>query len=180
VGTPLALPALTRTGHLETAYRLLLNRDCPGWLYQVDNGATTIWERWDAVRPDGGKWSGNREEAGLAAMISFNHYAYGAVVAWLYNAIAGLNLDMTKDLGEQLTLVPLPGGSLKWARSHIGTPYGRFAVGWKCSEGGLSIKAEVPAGTSAVFTTPSGWRSRDFGASTRLASGHHALHLEAV
>ena len=180
VGTPLVLPALTRTGQLETAYRLLLNRDCPGWLYQVDNGATTIWERWDAVRPDGGKWSGNRDEAGLAAMISFNHYAYGAVVAWLYNAIAGLNVDMTKDPGEQLTLAPLPGGSLKWARSHIGTPYGRFAVAWERSEKELSIKAEVPAGASAAFATPSGWRSRDFGTSTRLASGRHALHLEAA
>ena len=176
VGTPLVLPALTRTGRLETAYRLLLNRDCPGWLYQVEKGATTIWERWDAVRPDGGKWSGNREEAGLAAMISFNHYAYGAVAAWLYNAIAGLNIDMTKEPGEQLVLAPLPGGGLTWARGDVETPFGRFGCAWRLSGQALAIDAVVPAGATARLFLPPIVRGGD--APSSLSSGSHKFRFE--
>ena len=179
VGTPLVLPALKRTGQMETAYRLLLNRECPGWLYQVEHGATTIWERWDAVRPDGGKWSGNREEAGLAAMISFNHYAYGAVTAWLYDTIAGLNVDMTREPGGQLTIAPIPGGGLSWARGDIETPYGRLASEWHAPQKKLEIRVTVPAGATAQLVVPRGWHAHDARPSFRLPSGMYSFALEA-
>ena len=85
LGTPLVLPALTRTGHLAEAYLMLLRHELPSWLYQVDRGATTVWERWDAIRADGSIHDGVMHMPnGDSQMLSFNHYAYGAVVDWVY------------------------------------------------------------------------------------------------
>ncbi len=174
VGTPLVLPALSRTGQLETAYRLLLNRECPGWLYQVDKGATTIWERWNAVMPDPEPGQAPLAAPDMSAMISFNHYAYGAVAAWFYNAIAGLNVDMTKEPGEQLTIAPMPGGGLTWAKASLETVYGRLAVEWEIVDRKLDVSVEVPGGAVAAFTVPSGWRGD---APSRIGSGSHAFQL---
>jgi len=175
VGTPLVLPALTRTGQAETAYRLLLNRDCPGWLYQVEKGATTIWERWDAVVPD----SPLRPEksSDLSSMISFNHYAYGAVVEWFYNTIAGLNIDLSKPPGEHFRLAPLPGGGLAWARGEIETPYGSLAVAWRRSSETLDVEAIVPPGASASLVGPPGYRSSEFDDKVDLGSGRHTFRF---
>ena len=82
VGTPLICDALTAPGHLDVAYRLLLQTGCPSWLYAVTMGATTVWERWDAMLPDGTINPGQ--------MTSFNHYALGAVADWLHRTVAGL------------------------------------------------------------------------------------------
>jgi alpha-L-rhamnosidase len=172
VGTPLVLPALSRSGQLETAYRLLLNRECPGWLYQVDKGATTIWERWNAVMPDPEPGEAPLAENEMSTMISFNHYAYGAVAAWFYNAIAGLNVDMTKAPGEQLTIAPMPGGGLTWAKASLETVYGLLAVDWKIDSGKLGVHVVVPAGAVATFAVPAGWRAD---APARLGSGTHAF-----
>ena len=81
-GTPYVTDALSRTGHLDTAYALLLETGCPSFLYPVTMGATTIWERWDAIRPDG---TLNRP-----GMTSLNHYALGAVADWMHRVVAGL------------------------------------------------------------------------------------------
>jgi alpha-L-rhamnosidase len=177
VGTPLVLPALTRTGQIEAAYRLLLNRDCPGWLYQVDRGATTIWERWDAVRPDGGAGRGSPIEAGLSTMISYNHYAYGAVAAWFYNTIAGLNVDLSKEPEEQIVLAPRPGGALQWARAELDIPYGRLSVAWRIVQRALEVDAVVPAGAVASLFVPPGYRAGDACSPLRLVSGTHALRF---
>lgn len=176
VGTPLVLPALTRTGQIETAYRLLLNRDCPGWLYAVEKGATTIWERWDAVRPDAGSGKGSSTEAGLSTMISYNHYAYGAVAAWFYNTIAGINVDMSREPDEQLSLAPVPGGGLQWAQASLATPYGCFASRWEIVEGVLEVTAIIPAGAVARFVVPHGYRAE--GAPLLLESGSRLFRLE--
>ena len=82
VGTPLVCDALTSTGHVDVAYRLLLQTQCPSWLYPVTMEATTIWERWDSLRPDG--------SVNPSGMTSFNHYALGAVADWLHRRVAGL------------------------------------------------------------------------------------------
>jgi alpha-L-rhamnosidase len=174
VGTPLVLPALTRTGQLETAYRLLLNRECPGWLYQVDKGATTIWERWNAVLPDPAPGEKPLAESEMSTMISFNHYAYGAVAAWLYNAIAGLNVDMTKPPGEQLTIAPLPGGGLTWAKASVETVYGRLTVDWRIERRNLKVNVVVPACAGATFLVPHGWRGD---VPSRIGSGVHTFQL---
>nr|WP_328743923.1 hypothetical protein [Streptomyces sp. NBC_00285] len=103
--TPFVLPAHTRTGHTDEAYQLLLNPECPGWLYQVERGATTMWERWDAIQPDG---TIDVENAGM--MLSFNHYAYGAVAAWLSQSVAGLRPATPGDIEAEHRV---PGVSLR-------------------------------------------------------------------
>ncbi|MCB0241082.1 MAG: alpha-L-rhamnosidase, partial [Anaerolineae bacterium] len=82
VGTPLVCDALCEAGEYDTAYRLLMQRECPSWLYPVTMGATTIWERWDSMLPDG--------RVNPGKMTSFNHYALGAVADWLHRTVAGL------------------------------------------------------------------------------------------
>ncbi|MER5805417.1 family 78 glycoside hydrolase catalytic domain [Streptomyces mirabilis] len=171
LGTPFVLPALTATGHTAEAYRLLLNTECPGWLYQVARGATTMWERWDAIRPDG---TIDVENAGM--MLSFNHYAYGAVAAWLYRSVAGLR--PTAPGYRTFDIAPRPGGTLTSAEASINTPYGTASVAWSISGDTLTVKAVVPLGTIGRFSAPEGWRSA--GAVERLGSGSHFLSLRPV
>src|SRR4029079_13833778 len=106
--------ALTNTGELASAYELLLQRDNPSWLYPVTMGATTIWERWDSMLPDGSINPGD--------MTSFNHYAFGAVADWLHRVVAGL---APAGPGYARVLVaPRPGGGITWARGSLATPHG--------------------------------------------------------
>ena len=94
LGTPLVLPALSDFGYFDEAYLMLQRREAPSWLYQVDRGATTVWERWDAIRPDGSIHPGRMApnpidpDGGEGHMLSFNHYAYGAVIDWVYRHLA--------------------------------------------------------------------------------------------
>ncbi|WP_425247544.1 family 78 glycoside hydrolase catalytic domain [Streptomyces sp. NEAU-NA10] len=168
LGTPFVLPALTSTGHTAEAYRLLLNTECPGWLYQVARGATTMWERWDAIRPDG---TIDTETAGT--MLSFNHYAYGAVAAWLYQCVAGLR-PATPGY-RTLEVAPRPGGGLTSADASIVTPYGTASVSWSVGGSTLTVDLALPPGTTGRFSAPEGWRCTT--AVGRLGSGHHRLVL---
>jgi alpha-L-rhamnosidase len=147
VGTPVLLPALTSTGHIDVAYDVLMQRDCPGWLYPVLNGATTIWERWDAIQPDGSINPGD--------MLSFNHYAYGAVGAWLYRTVAGL---VPSEPGyRRIRFAPQPGGGLTSALARLRTPLGMAESSWRLDEkGGFSLTVEVPPGASGTVVLPSG------------------------
>ena len=112
--------ALTMTGHLDDAYALLLQREAPSWLYAVTMGATTIWERWDSMLPDGSINPGE--------MTSFNHYAFGAVADWMHRTVAGL---APLEPGYRRILVaPQPGGGLTWAETSLETPHGLAAVRW--------------------------------------------------
>ncbi|WP_136709050.1 family 78 glycoside hydrolase catalytic domain [Agromyces sp. H66] len=143
-GTPYVMDALTRTGYLDDAYRLLLQRDCPSWLYPVTMGATTIWERWDSMLPDGSINPGE--------MTSFNHYALGAVVDWLHRTVGGL---AALEPGYRRILVaPRPGGGIDWAETSLETPHGRAAVRWSVESGTFTVVAEVPEGTAAVLRLP--------------------------
>ncbi|MER5180973.1 family 78 glycoside hydrolase catalytic domain [Streptomyces sp. NPDC002896] len=168
LGTPFVLPGLTSTGHVAEAYQLLLNTECPGWLYQVARGATTMWERWDAIRPDG---TIDVEKAGT--MLSFNHYAYGAVAAWLYQAVAGLRA--TAPGYRTIEIAPRPGGTLTSAGASIATPYGTASVAWSISGTTLTVDAVLPPGTTGRFLPPEGWRSTQ--ATSRLGSGSHHMVL---
>ena len=158
-GTPFVTDALTITGHLEDAYRLLLERECPSWLYPVTMGATTVWERWDSMLPDGTINPGQ--------MTSFNHYALGAVVDWMHRTLGGL---APLEPGYAKVLVaPQPGGGITWARTALQTRHGRVAVSWS-SEGpdGLQVDVELPSGVSALVRLPDG-TEREVGA------GRHQL-----
>lgn len=147
VGTDKLLFALSDHGAPDVAYDLLLQETYPSWLYPVLCGATSIWERWDSLRPDG---TVNTE----GDMVSFNHYAYGAVGAWLYTRVGGL--EMTEPGYKSFRIAPIPGGGLTWATvSHI-SPYGKIYVRWEIADKQFILKVQVPKGTQAEIVLPDG------------------------
>jgi alpha-L-rhamnosidase len=159
LGTPLVLPALTNGGHLQEAYQLLLNTASPGWLYQVLHGATTTWERWDAIQPDGSIHAGDMA-ADEGGMLSFNHYAYGAVAEWLYRSVGGLAPDPDDPGYATVVMAPVPGGGLSHAHARIQTPYGPAATSWTLTDGVLRFALEVPPGARGRFVLPPGtWQA---------------------
>jgi alpha-L-rhamnosidase len=159
-GTPYILDALSQTGHLDAAYRLLLQRDLPSWLYPVTMDATTIWERWDSMLPDGTINPGQ--------MTSFNHYALGAVADWMHRTIGGI---APLEPGYARVLVaPQPGGGIGWARSSLISRHGRIAVSWSTDDDGLHIDLEVPDEVTAQLMLPGA-------ADQEVGPGRH--HLDA-
>jgi alpha-L-rhamnosidase len=143
-GTPYVTDALSQTGHLDDAYRLLLERGCPSWLYSVTMGATTIWERWDAMLPDGTVNPGQ--------MTSFNHYALGAVADWIHRTVGGI-APLDPGYGGVL-IAPQPGGGLTWATARLETVRGLIEVHWRQTEQDLTVEAAVPAGVTGVIRLP--------------------------
>ncbi|MEU0597446.1 alpha-L-rhamnosidase C-terminal domain-containing protein [Streptomyces sp. NPDC006393] len=154
-GTPEVCDALADAGRIDTAYRLLLQRACPSWLYPVTQGATTVWERWDSMLPDGTVNPGE--------MTSFNHYALGAVADFLHRAVAGL--APAAPGYRRLRIAPRPGGGLTHAAARHLTPYGPAEVRWSLSAGTLTVDATVPPNTTADVDLP--------GLTTRVGSGTH-------
>lgn len=140
VGTPLVTDALTNGGHLATAERLLLQTECPSWLYPVAMGATTVWERWDSMLPDGSINPGE--------MTSFNHYALGAVADWLHRTVAGLAPGAPGY--ARLRIAPRPLAALDHAGARHRTPYGEASVAWHREGDVVVVRAVVPANTTAV------------------------------
>jgi alpha-L-rhamnosidase len=160
LGTPLLLPALSKAGKVDAAYRLLLNTQCPGWLYPVLRGATSMWERWDAIRPDGTIHSGTMSGFIVDAppMLSFNHYAFGTVAAWLYRSVAGLS-PIDSDPGYSTVIfAPLPGGGLTFARARVESPYGPVSIAWNLDASSLKVDVEVPPAAGGWLIPPDGWR----------------------
>ncbi len=180
LGTPLVLPALSNTGQGAAAYRLLLNRACPGWVYQVDRGATTMWERWDAVGEDGSLHAGAMSTEEANSMISFNHYAYGAVSEWLYRTVAGLSPDPDYPGFGRIRFAPEPGGNLSWASASIITGYGTAAIRWDLAEHGLDVELVVPPAANATFFCPPGLALPGAKHVKELGSGRHMLQLRRI
>jgi alpha-L-rhamnosidase len=144
LGTPLIADALTSSGHPEIAYRLLLQTGCPSWLYAVTMGATTVWERWDSMLPDG--------RINPGEMTSFNHYALGAVADWLHRTVAGLAPGAP---GYRTMVVkPQPTHQLSSASARHATPYGEAAVAWERSGDALELRVVVPVGATAIVHVP--------------------------
>jgi alpha-L-rhamnosidase len=140
-GTPFVTDALTITGHVDDAYRLLLERSSPSWLYTVTMGATTIWERWDSMLPDGSINPGE--------MTSFNHYALGAVADWMHRTIGGI---APLEPGYQRVLVaPRPGGGLSWATTSLDTRHGLVEVAWRQDGADLTVEVTLPDGVTGVL-----------------------------
>jgi alpha-L-rhamnosidase len=160
VGTPVVSDALSQTGHQVAAGRLLLSTRCPSWLYSVTMGATTIWERYDAMLPDGSINPGE--------MTSFNHYALGAVADWMHRVLVGL---APLEPGYRTVLVaPQPIGDLTWASTRHTSAYGDVAVRWERVGGRLVIDVTVPPNTQAVVRLP---RHED----QRVGSGRHRFDV---
>jgi alpha-L-rhamnosidase len=157
-GTPYVLEALSSTGHTELAYRMLLQQENPGWMYPITMGATTIWERWDSMLPDGSINPGE--------MTSFNHYALGAVADWLHRVVAGI---APAEPGYASVLVaPRPGGGITSARGSVRTPHGVVSTTWALEDGRFTLDVEIPDGVPAVVRLPGGAEHRVGGGAHRF------------
>lgn len=143
VGTPYFCHALSQNGRINEAWALLMKDDFPSWLYQVNAGATTIWEHWDGIRPDGSMWSPD--------MNSFNHYAYGAVGEWLYRAVAGIEVDEAQPGFKHVIISPLPGGEVSFVDAGYQSLYGEIAVHWCRVDGRIRLSVRIPANTTATL-----------------------------
>ena len=138
------LPALTKIGRTDVAYRLLQNTDYPSWGYEIGHGATTIWERWNSIMPDG--------SFGPVEMNSFNHYAYGAVGEWMYRTMAGVS---ALEPGYRSVLVaPEPGHGITSVDFTHESRYGTVRSAWETTPDGLRLDVEVPAGATATVRVP--------------------------
>ena len=152
-GTPYILFALADNGHADVAYRMLLNTRCPSWLYEVKMGATTIWERWDGLDENGVCPIGD-DGSTNEVMISYNHYASGAVGDFLYRRVAGI--EAIEPGYKTFAVKPVPGGGLTWAKGHVNTPYGLVSAQWKSEGGKFTVSVHVPVGTECELTLPDG------------------------
>jgi len=151
-GTPYVLFALADYGHLDDAYKMLLNEEAPSWLFMVTAGATTVWEKWDALRADGTCNTG--EGDGLKTMVSYNHYANGAVGDFFYKRIAGI---VPIEGGYKTFKVdPKLGGDLTYAKASVMTAYGKVSSNWEIKNNEFMIDLEVPVGTICQLFMPNG------------------------
>ena len=139
LSTPYLCEVLANYGHSETAYKLLLQDTCPSWLYAVKKGATTIWETWDGIRPDG------------TVHDSFNHYSYGAISGWLFSGVCGVKLRNGK-----FSIKPMPNAVLSHANAVWDSPLGTVKSAWEYKGKNLCLKFSIPANTEADITLPDG------------------------
>lgn len=162
LGTPYLCHVLTRFGHTDVAYALLLQDSYPSWLYPVKMGATTIWERWDGIKPDG---SFQNE-----SMNSFNHYAYGAIGDWMYRTVTGITSDESAVGYKRIIIKPEPGGRISHAAAELMTSYGTVKSSWKIANGVFKLDVVIPANTTATIILPNG-------ATEKIGSGDY--HFES-
>lgn len=157
IGTPYLLHALSDNGYSELAYSLLLRREYPSWLYSVTKGATTMWEHWDGILPNGDLWSEH--------MNSYNHYAYGAVADWMFEVAGGIQTVEEKPGFEEIVFCPVATDQIDSFYAEIETKRGRIRSGWK-HENGL-VRYEI--------TTPSDATARIAGREYRLTPGSYTF-----
>ena len=147
IGTPYLCRVLSQTGSNDLAYRLLLQEDYPSWLYEVNMGATTIWERWNSILPDG--------SISDTGMNSLNHYSYGSIVEWMYRNAAGINPLEEYPAFKRFALSPQPRPELGSLKAEFLSPAGRIRSEWQyCENGDLELCFEVPYGTIAELSLP--------------------------
>lgn len=161
LGTPYLCHVLTRFGYTDVAYSLLLQETYPSWLYPVKMGATTIWERWDGIKPDG--------TFQTPGMNSFNHYAYGAIGDWMYRTITGL--QEAAPGYKKILVAPQPGGTLTSAAAELQTLYGLAKSSWKIESGLLKLDITIPANTTAEILLPKASEVKSSPAVTVSADG---------
>lgn len=153
--------ALSETGHLDVAYRLLEQESYPSWLYPIAHGATTMWERWNGWTHEGG--------FGDVAMNSFNHYAFGAVGQWMYEVMAGIQAATPGY--REILIAPRPGGSFTRTRAALRCPHGRIESAWSIDGEKLVLRATIPANTSAVIRVPGGGAATESQGVTQAEAG---------
>lgn len=170
LGTPDLTHVLSEYGYREEAFDLLLRTTYPSWLYPVTMGATTIWERWDGIRPDS-----TFQDPG---MNSFNHYAYGAIGEWMYQEVAGI--EAAAPGYKKIRIAPRPGDTLTHARAFLDTRYGRVASDWERRDGEFRLAVTVPANAQATVRLPGATRNAVTESGTALdeAAGVSAVRQE--
>ena len=147
LGTPVLCDALTTAGYPELAFKLLFNDRYPSWLYAITMGATTIWERWDGIKPDG-----SFQDVG---MNSFNHYAYGAIGNWLYTQVAGIQNNELNPGYKEITIKPLLTDKLSFAGASFQSMHGEIKSKWEAKDNTLNFSVTIPANTKAKIYIPS-------------------------
>jgi alpha-L-rhamnosidase len=153
--------ALQSAGDVPKVYRMLSERSCPSFLYPVTMGATTIWERWDSMLPDGSINPGD--------MTSFNHYALGAIADWMHRSIAGIAPGAP---GYRHVLVrPRPGGQITSATARLDSVYGRIEVAWRTDDDQITVEVTIPPNSTAAL------QLQDGDPEVALSSGHHVVTL---
>ena len=150
IGTPALLPALLKIGEPGLAADVFLQEDVPGWLYQVKMGATTIWERWDAIQPDGTIYN--------PQMNSYNHYAYGAVCQWLFEAVAGFRPDPQDPGFKTIVFAPTIIADLSPVAAEHLSPRGPIKAGWSAEGEAVRYEIEVPEGSRGLLRLDEGYR----------------------
>ncbi len=147
-GTYQLSPALTENGMTELAYDLLFNEEYPGWLYEVNLGATTIWERWNSLTADG--------HVSDTGMNSMNHYCYGSIVEWLFQTAAGLRPDDDVPGFKKAVIAPEPDRRLDFVRCVYDSAAGRYESAWEREGGNVRYTVTVPFDAQAEFRFPDG------------------------
>ena len=155
VGTPYLCPVLTENGLADYAYTLLLNEDFPSWLYEVNMGATTIWERWNSVLPDG--------KISDTGMNSLNHYSYGSIVEWMYRYMCGINPDEHKTGFREFYIKPYVDERFDYARAKYQSVYGLIESKWEKKEDGWLFYVTVPFDTEACFVLEENLKNQALG-----------------
>jgi alpha-L-rhamnosidase len=163
LGTPYLCYALSRFGYADVAYKLLLQESYPSWLYPIKMGATTIWERWDGIKPDG--------SFETPTMNSYNHYAYGAIGDWMYRVISGIDTDPDGPGYKKIIIKPTIGGNLTSASASYQTPYGKLTSNWKILGDTFYLDVVVPTNTTATVYLPNsnvneGYKTEHIGSGT--------------
>lgn len=151
LGTSYLASALDDTGHGDMAARLLFQETYPSWFYPINQGATTMWERWNSYTRDKG--------FGDVSMNSFNHYAYGAIGQWMYERVAGLAPDPAQPGYKHFFVRPFIASQLDSARAELETPYGKAISGWTKRGGKVTLDVTVPPNTTATIEFPNGRKS---------------------
>ena len=146
IGTPEILHALSDNGYIEKAYSLLLSEKNPSWLYSVIHGATTMWEHWNGIKEDGSFWSDR--------MNSFNHYAYGAVYAWIFDTVTGIRL--TSPAYKTVDITPHPSRTFGFAEASIDSRSGTLRSHWYYKGDTVHYEVDIPDGVTATLKLPSG------------------------
>ena len=139
LSTPFLCEVLAKYGYADTAYKLLLQDTAPSWLYEVKQGATTVWETWTGIDANG-----HPSE-------SLNHYSYGAICGWLFGGVCGIHLA-----GETLTIAPTPNPALGWAKAVYDSPVGRIESGWQYEGDTVQYTITVPCNLEAQVILPDG------------------------
>ena len=141
--TPYLLDALCKIGRMDKAYKILLQTKCPSWLYEVKQGATTIWENYISYKEDGSP-----------VMTSLNHYAFGCVDDWMFRKISGI--DMAAPGFKKIVIAPEPDNAFTSVKRTYVSEYGEIAVRWSMEEGRFKLKVKIPCNTTAVVKMPDG------------------------